>query len=143
VKSKHFQVPESQDKFLAEILGTIKKRSKSLNYNTRELSVDRVFEEWEESRTEKIEINLTVLDTSLFMCVWQDRWITISCSGRTKENKWDWFYEGKYLPMVGGKEMIKAIETTFSNFYGMNEKRKSLFENIWKPLLARKLEIIK
>ena len=143
MKSKHFQIPESQDKFLTEILGSIKKRSKSLNYNTEGLCVERVFEVYEEERVEKIEIKLTVNRADLLVSVWQDRWVIVSCGIRTKESKWDWSFQGKYLPCFDGKEMIKAIEKTFVNFYQMNEKRTSTFEIIWKPLLARKLEVIK
>jgi len=143
LKSKHFQIPESQDAFLAEILGSIKKRSKSLNYNTSELSVDRVFEEWEEARIEKIEVKLTRNRVRLLLCIWQDRWVTISCATNTKESKWHWFYEGKYLPIFGGKDMIEAIEKTFGKFYQMQKEKTSDFEKIWKPVLARKLEAVK
>ena len=143
MKSKNFQIPESQQIFLSEILDSVKRRSKSLNYNTNDLSIDRIFEEWDEGRGEKIEIRLIKNRVRLLLCVWEDRWITVSCATNTKGVKWNWFYEGKYLPLFGGKDMIEAIEKTFGKFYQMTQDSTVEFEAIWKPLLARKLEAVR
>jgi len=132
-------IPESENSFLSTILTGVKKRSKSLKYNSWEFTIERVFEEYEDSRIEKIEVKIKPSSPHAWieLCIWQDRWITVSCWERTKESKWDWFYEGKFLPEFEGKPFIQAIEVTNSCFFGMTESKTTQFAEIWSPMLAQ------
>jgi len=138
-KPKKLVIPESDDNFLSGVLAGIKKRSKSLKYHSWEMSVERIFEEYEGERCEKLEVKIKPSDHNAWieLNVWQDRWITVNCWERTKEGKWDWCYEGKVLPEFEGKPLIQALEATNSRFWGMDEEKTDLFSSIWSPMLAK------
>jgi len=144
-KTKHFVIPGSDNDFLSDILFSIKKRSKSLRYRSSEISVERVFEEVDGERLEKVELEIQPSsgDAKLLIEVWQDRWVVVSCSERTKVQKWDWFYEGKLLPVYNGKAFVGAVEATRSHCFEMNSRKVSLFSRVWQPLLAKGPELVK
>ena len=58
MKHKHSTLPSSDNPFLSDILGSIRKRSKSIKHQVQELAVERVFEQYEDERIEKLEITV-------------------------------------------------------------------------------------
>lgn len=143
-RSKNLVIPNSENEFLSDILASIKKRSKSLKYNSWELSVERLYEESKSGRVEKLEIMLKPSNYNAWLevGVWEDRWITVNCWERTKENKWDWFYEGKFTPKTESKAFINAIESTNVAFFEMTSPDVNAFSSIWSPILADGLNCV-
>ncbi|GAA5446112.1 hypothetical protein Misp06_04321 [Microbulbifer sp. NBRC 101763] len=143
-RTKKFLIPESENEFLSDILGAIRKRSKSLKYNCWNISVEKVFEHFKEGRLEKVEIRIQPSDTNaeLKVDVWEDRLIHLICWERTKPQKWDWEYDGKFLPIYEGKDFVLALEETRAKFFQMSESKVKEFENSWAHLLANGLKSV-
>ncbi|TQV87239.1 hypothetical protein [Aliikangiella coralliicola] len=144
-KSPKLTIPESKNEFLTEILSSFRKRSKSLKHNSWSISIERIFEEYEDDKVEKIEIEIKPSNRNAMLClrIWQDRWVTVSCWERTKEEKWDYFFEGKLLPEKSGRPFIDSVEDTMAKFFEMRENKLERFNKIWTPLLANGLELVK
>ena len=143
-KTKKFIIPESDNDFLSSILKAFKKRSKSLNYNCWNISVEKVIECFQDGRLEKIEIKIQPSDLNAYLelDVWEDRFIHLTCWERSKNQKWDWEYDGKLLPQYESKFFLNALEATRANFFEMTESRINEFEHSWQHLLARKLKSV-
>lgn len=144
-RAKSLVIPNSENEFLSCVLASIKRRSKSLKYHSWELKIERVFEEYENERCEKLEVKLKPSDYNAWieMGIWEDRWVTVSCWERTKENKWDWFYEGKLLPNVEGQSFVCAIEETNAVFFGMTSSNVDVFRSVWSSLLAKGPQLVR
>ena len=144
-RAKNLVIPRSENEFLSDILTSIKKRSKSLKHNSWELFIERVFEEYESGRVEKLEIRLKPSDDNAWIEIeiWEDRWVTVYCWERTKENKWDWFSEGKLLPGLEKKNFISAVETTNTRFFEMTSSNIDAFSAVWGLMLANGLKLVK
>lgn len=143
-KNSKLILPESKDHFLSGILTNIKKRGKSLKYNSWSISIERVFEEHERDRIEKIEFRIQPSNSNswLEVTIWQDRFVSINCWERSKQKKWDWYHEGKLLPIYDGKKLVESIEATRDHFFEMNDAKTSIFAPIWEPLLASGLKLV-
>ncbi|MBV1911782.1 MAG: hypothetical protein KUG78_20990, partial [Kangiellaceae bacterium] len=144
-RSSKLIFPESKNDFLSEMLMSFKKRSKSLKHKTIEISIERIFEEYDEGRIERIELEIETYSSNnskICLNIYQDRWVSVNCWERTKNEKWDWFYEGKLLPIVEGQKFVEAVEESLSSFYQMNQDKVEKFSAIWMPLLARGPELV-
>ena len=143
-KSKTLNIPHSENVFIASILGALKKRSKSLKHNCWGISVDRVIEEFEDGRLEKLEIDIrpSNYNAKINAEVWEDRVVHLWCWERTKIQKWDWERRGKLLPVYDGTHFVAALEATIPNFFQMTEPGVHRFDPPWAPLLASGLKLV-
>ncbi|WP_185964396.1 hypothetical protein [Aliikangiella marina] len=123
---------------MASILLGIKKRSKSLKHNTWNAKIEKVFVEYENGRSEKVELKLQPFNENAWLeiDIWDDRWLSIHCWARTKENNWDWFEEARLFPNVTSKSFVTALEATYKTFFRMNSDDVIQFKPIWTNLLA-------
>lgn len=139
-----FIIPKTDSQFLSDILSSIKRRSKSLNYHCEEVSVEKVIEHYDNERVEKVEIELKPYfeNCQLYISIWEDRQVHISCGQRTKEIKWNWEIQGKYLTQFGGKIFVDSIEQTRDYFFEMNPKNTKNFNIIWDRLVSTGLRIV-
>ncbi len=136
---KNFVLPESTNEFLGRILLSIRKRSKSLKYHSWLLTVERVFEAWEQTRLETLQIDMKPSSEEVWIrvLVWEDRWIDVFVWERTKFAKWDYQYEGRLLPEYEGRAFVDAIQALASLCSGMAPGAVGQFDAIWGPMLAR------
>ncbi len=143
-RAKKFTIPESENEFLSDILGGLKKRSKSLKYHCWNISVEKIFEYFKEGKLEKIEITIQPSDihAELKINVWEGRLIHLVCWERTKAQKWDWEYDGKFLPIYESKDFMVALEETRAKFFQMSAPKVKEFENSWVHLLANGLKSV-
>jgi hypothetical protein len=143
-KSKNFVIPESDIEFLSDMLKTLKKRSKSLKYNCWNISIEKVFECFNDGKFEKIEIKIQPSDINaeLKIDIWEDRLVHLVCWEHTKVQKWDWEYDGRLLPTYGSKDILLALEETRFKFFQMSESKKNEFESSWSHLLANGLKSV-
>jgi hypothetical protein len=138
-------LPTSENEFLTDLLFSVKKRSKSLKYNSWAINVERIFEEYDSGRVEKLEIKLKPADYNAWLEVeiWEDRWVTVNCWERTKQNSWDWFYSGKLLGNIECRAFISSIEATNARFFQMTTENLDSFNSIWEPLLANSPKLVR
>ncbi|MCO7225950.1 hypothetical protein [Pleionea sp. CnH1-48] len=143
-KNKKFTIPESDSPFLSGILSSIEKRRKSLRYNSWSMSLERVVEVYEEGKLEKLEFKIQPSSHNAWLeaSLWEDRFITVNCWERTKQNKWDWYHEGNLLPLFEPKSVIEAIENTRNGFKLMGDRSEPNFSSIWGSMLASGLKLV-
>ena len=48
-----------------------------------------------------------------------------------------------FMPMYSGKELVAAMQSTVATFFEMNSSALEKFDEIWKPLLANKPELVR
>jgi len=68
--------------------------------------------------------------------------VHIICWERTHKQKWDWEYDGKFLPIFDGRDFIVALEETRAKFFQMTEANVKAFESSWVHLLANGLKAV-
>jgi len=104
-KSVNLIIPNSDDAFLSEFLTSLKKRSKSLKYNNQTIKCEKVYVEEDDARSEKIELEIHpyITNAKMHIDIWHDRWVSVSCWERSKDEKWDYAYDGKLIPIYGGQ----------------------------------------
>ena len=145
MKSKHFVLPTAESPFLMDLLDCIRKKSKSIKHNATDFKVERVFEEYADSRVEKLEIEIKPSGHHAYARfeIWEDRWIHALAFERTKAAKWDWECQGKLLPVYSGREFVTALQAMPLIFFNMDEPSVHKFDTIWRPLLSKKPELVR
>jgi hypothetical protein len=134
--------PSSEKELIASVIGSLRKRHKALKHKVKSVTCDKVFEEHEGRREEKLEITLHGAFNDLRAFVWEDGsvWIDFRSRrlGRAGGWRWEWSYDGRLLPVHDGRTFIAALEHTLdaAPFSG-DVADVSAFSAIWRPLLAQ------
>ncbi len=137
-RTKHLDLPRSDSPLLADVLESIRRRSKSIKHGGWRFQVDRVFEEYSDGRVEKLEIRIQYqeLPVHLDIDVWDDRWVLVSAYKRTEMEKWHWEFQGRLMPDVEDLEFMRLIEMS-QGFQFTDQGRADLLESIWGQILGR------
>lgn len=137
-RTKHLDLPRSDCPLLADVLESIRRRSKSIKHHGWRFEVDRIFEEYSDGRVEKLEIRIQYheLPVHLDVDVWEDRWVMVSAYKRTETEKLHWDIQGRLMPEVDGLEFMQLIEKS-QGFHYTDQDRSDLLKSIWSQILAR------
>jgi hypothetical protein len=135
-------LPSSDNAFLSSLIESLRKRHKALKHKTRKIACDKVIEEHDGERIEKLEFAFRSgthdRDLRLRAFVWEDRWVWIDCRVPGKMGlQLEWSYDGRLLPSHDGRAFITALEATMSHAYSVDAVSTSGLDLIWSPLLAR------
>ena len=112
MRRKSITLPSSEDEFLGSVLHGLRRRSKAIKNKYWDWSVDRIFEEYEDERVEKLEIRIEHQYRSNNLCVsiYQDRWIEVSRWEVIDGCREDWRQSGRLVHDKEGAALAPLIE---------------------------------
>ena len=141
-------IPTFETTFLSEIGESIRRRQKALKHKTFGMKCERAWESSEGLKREKLELTLSgpprSKDAQLRFFAWSDRWIWADArEGGTPGWKWEWTVEGSVLGNVTGRDVVNAVESSYSASPFLSDRNfKGEINAIWKPLLKAKLSLV-
>ena len=120
---------------------SLRKRRKAIRHKVTKLECERLIEKNDCGDLEKIEINIIVSKTPgklpLTIHIWEDRWIWIDVRlWNIQTWEWGWTMQGRFLPILSGKDFINAIEKTIETTFEMTQSEIDEFTLIWRRMLA-------
>ena len=127
--------PTFTSEFLQSIAKGLKKRSKALKHKSWEFKCERVLEQGQRDKQEKLEFDIRCFgenrDTFIRLFVWDDRWAWIDArESAKKEQLFEWDYEGRLLGDVGPQRVVTALEET------LERRQPEDLDSVWRELLA-------
>jgi hypothetical protein len=141
-------IPTFETEFLSEVGDSVRRRQKAMKHRAFGLSCERLWETTDGTKREKLELTLLGPPSSrsaqLRFFVWSDRWIFVDAREGSKLGwKWEWTIEGKILGGVTGRDLIKAVESSYaaSPFFSDLDFLDEI-KSIWKSLLAARPSLV-
>jgi hypothetical protein len=109
-------LPISENAWIADVLGALRRRSRALRRKVHSLECERVFEEIDGARSERIDLALRGARSRgpVFRAkLWADRWTWVDAREAGKSG-WtiEWTFQGRAAGGLAGREFIAAIEET-------------------------------
>lgn len=139
-------IPNVENEFLADFLVSLKKRRKAIRYGFDEVICQKVYDNFEDHREEKIELHLSqnwYEKSELFQFnFWEDRWVQSSAYCITKKGKiWSWSHRGRLFPVIEGRELVRIVESSYYltplDFEKENiEDYLNRVKTLWAPILG-------
>jgi hypothetical protein len=133
-------LPISENAWIADVLGALRRRSRALRRKVHSLECERVFEEIDGARSERIDLALRGARSRgpVFRAkLWADRWTWVDAREAGKSG-WtiEWTFQGRAAGGLAGREFIAAIEETlFVMSLPAMPDRKGALSQIWRPIL--------
>jgi len=135
-------IPSFESEFLTDISVAYQKRRKSLKHRNSRPEFYKVFDQKEHGTTERLEI---VLEDGtrkngavLRLHTWPDRYVSVAVRNSSKSGlAWSWAFEGRLLGKFAGRDVLAALEATLELLPRTDGLHTNIFNNPWKPLLAR------
>ena len=125
--------------FIAEVLDSLKRRSKALKYQHTTPVVERFIERRDEITEERVEVNFRKRPRqNLTLTLWADRTVHVSASEVIWQAGWKFQYSraGRFVGLKGARELVQATEASLSKMFEMTTENVGLLDAIWAPLLA-------
>jgi hypothetical protein len=135
-------LPDSENAWIADLLGGLQRRSRALRHKMHSVECERVFEEFDGTRTERIDLALKQSRSRLSLVlrakVWPDRWAWIDARAGSK-NGWtmEWTVEGRAAGGLTGRAFMTALEETFDAITIAKAADPVALNKLWKPILLR------
>ena len=135
-------LPTSDHAWIANVLDGLRRRSRALRHKMYSVECERVFEEAEGKRTERLDLTLRQSRSSqgfvLRAKIWQDRWAWIDARSGGK-NGWtlEWTVEGRAAGGVAGQALMEAVEEMFDVISISKAAADAALTKMWKPILLR------
>lgn len=135
-------LPTSDHAWIADVLDGLRRRSRALRHKMHSVECERVFEEVEGERTERIDITLRQSRSSqgfvLRAKIWQDRWAWIDARSGGK-NGWtlEWTVEGRAAGSVTGQALMETVEEMFDAISISKAADDAALSKMWRPILSR------
>lgn len=141
------ELPEAHTHFLADFLSALRKRQKAIKHHYSDFSCHKVYENYEDFREEKIELeffgSITGGGPWFRFDFWEDRVVRISGRWNLKNRGtlWKWEYQGKLFPSFSGKQIVEAIESSCAYATQVREGEDlqvylKRVDDIWRPMVA-------
>jgi hypothetical protein len=135
--AQHSYWPPFESRFLDEVAGSLRKRSKALRHKCSSYGCEKVWEIQEGLRREKAEISFKLLGARpvrLSCHLWDDRWTWIDVRQPTKAGwRFEWRHEGR----IGSTEPLavsKAMEQTLFIDYANIDRTRTELDNLWSKI---------
>jgi hypothetical protein len=135
-------LPNSDHAWIVDVLDGLRRRSRALKHKTHSVECERVFEEANGKRIERIDLTLRQSRSShglvLRAKIWQDRWAWIDArSGGKSGWTMEWTVEGRAAGGVSGQALMDRIEGTFDAISTAKAADDAALDKIWKEILLR------
>jgi hypothetical protein len=132
-------IPRSDHTWLGEALDGLRSRSRALKHKMHASQCERVIEEKDGERTERIDITFERRAAQGFVLrarIWQDRWVWIDVRAGGKSG-WifEWSIEGRSAGGLSGRELMQTVEATFDAISISNGIDQNALNNIWRGIL--------
>jgi hypothetical protein len=133
-------LPTSDQAWIADVLDGLRRRSRALKHKTHSVECERVFEEADGQRIERLDLTLRHSRSSqgfvLRAKTWEDRWTWIDARGGGKSGwSFEWSTEGRAAGGLTGQKLTAAIEETFDAIATASATEDGALGELWKPIL--------
>jgi|CXWL01.1.fsa_nt_gi hypothetical protein len=135
-------LPTSDHAWIADLLDGLRRRSRALKYKMHSVECERVIEEADGERTERIDLTLRQSRSRqglvLRAKIWEDRWAWVDARAGGKSG-WtmEWTVEGRAAGGVSGRAFITSIEETFDAISIASAADAAALNKMWQPILLR------
>ena len=129
--------PAFDSRFLDEVAGSLRRRSKALKHKCRSYRCEKVWEDDGFSRREKAELSFELpgeQPVRLACHLWEDRWLWIDVRQVAKSG---WRFEWQHRGRIGSTEPLavaEAMEQTLSIDYARIERVRADLDNLWSSI---------
>jgi hypothetical protein len=135
-------LPTSDQPWIADVLGGLRRRSRALKHKTQSVECERVFEEADGKRTERLDLTLKQSRSSqgfvLRAKIWEDRWTWIDARAGGKSGwAFEWSTEGRAAGGLPGLTLTSVIEETFDTISSAGTPDDAVLSQMWKSILLR------
>jgi hypothetical protein len=135
-------LPTSDHAWITDVLDGLRRRSRAFKHKMHSVECERVFEEENGKRIERLDLTLKRTRSSqgfvLRAKIWQDRWAWIDARSGGKGG-WtiEWTVEGRAAGGVSGQVLSRALEETYDAISISNAADNAALNEVWKALLLR------
>lgn len=132
-------LPHSANLWLVDFLESLRRRHRALKHKLHSIECERVFEEVDGVKSERIDLRLQRFASSqslvLRVQLWPDRWAWVDAreGGR---NGWtlEWNFQGRAAGRITGQQFVAALEETLHELNSGVVNHDKL-GHIWAPIL--------
>jgi len=132
--------PTFQSEFLRDLNEAFRKRRRAISHQAASVRYGKIYELIDDEKVERFEAELEGGNPSATfrLHAWPDRilWVDFRQSAKSGRG-WEWTSTGRLLPPHSGREVVAAIEQTYSHVWSMTRTQYSEFEAIWRPMIAK------
>lgn len=140
-------LPTSDQLWIADVLDGLRRRSRALKHKTHSVECERVFEEADGKRTERLDLTLRQSRSSqsfvLRAKIWEDRWTWIDARAGGKSGwAFEWTTDGRAAGGLTGQKLTAAIEETFDVISRAGAADSAALGQMWTPILLRGPKVV-
>lgn len=138
--------PEPKNRHLKTYIFSLKKRSKAIKYKCDSIQCERVIENFQQRRVEKIETEVQFIDRTqqLRLFIWEDRWIWLDARKSSKSGwVWEWEFSGRVINDETFVDTIKLFERTIEAVSHNKIDTLLKLEVFWEKIVATGPKLIK
>lgn len=130
---------------LTDLLEALRKRSRAIKHKGAQLTIERVIEEADGEKRERLEIECRLRKRQrVRLLVWDDRALWVHAAEAVPKSGWKFQFtdSGRYVGTADTRMLVSALEATWAAMYEMTSADTGRLATIWAPLLAKGPQLV-